>query len=41
MEFEADFGKFEAFKMAKEELYKKDVLGSSDFFIELMGQIVD
>ena len=33
--FEADFGDYEAFKLAKEALYKKDALGSSDFIKEL------
>jgi hypothetical protein len=40
-EFEVDFGQFEAFKMAKEAIYKKDALTSSEFFKELIGEIVD
>jgi hypothetical protein len=41
LEFEADFGHFEAFRMAKEALYKNDAVGSSDFIKELIGDIVD
>lgn len=40
IEFEADFLQYRSFKMAKEALYKKDILGASQLIRTLKGEIV-
>jgi hypothetical protein len=40
-EFEGLFGHYKAFMMAKDALYKKDAVGSSQFIRALIGEIVD